>query len=344
MAKVVTSKMRHEIEGSSGLLDQALLGVVQLAIAPLATQLVAVEAELARLRVALQDSKAALGSRKEISLERHDESSRSCAHNFKIQEVSPNVKATKRSLSPRECRRTCRGFGEVDSSTEYPRGALVVEVDAEHAELLRGNAAASSSTAELQGNSLEQVSSTGRCRSPSVTRTGGKDWQSFSAAAFTDSSPASTAVGTTGAHITQTPLSGSRLRQRASSSAGRLTSAVSSSSTTEDLLNVTTRFRDDGITLCRMRDYGAAAQHYTKAIEELSERASDSAWPPRAWSRPATAHSFPGSAQKQSGSAPRVGMEDSNEVVSAASPPPTGFKRLSDSSRRGKLGSSEKGS
>merc|ERR1712224_869008 len=102
------------------------------------------EAELARLRIALQDTNAAAGVRSGFPLERHSESSRACGSNIKFQESSPIVGGTERSLYSR----IHKGLGEVDSSTEYARGTLVVEVDAERAEWLRDNTLATSSAAE----------------------------------------------------------------------------------------------------------------------------------------------------------------------------------------------------
>lgn len=286
------SRDKHGVDGSAGVLDQALLGVVQLAIAPLAVQLGAVEAELARLRTALQETSSAKTvsgvrfSSRGLALEKHASESRG-------EEASQAAVVSECSSSARDSSRLRRGCGDTDSSAEFARGTLVVEVDAERAEWLP-------------------------VASPTSSR------------------------GTNSAHAMQTPLSGGPSRHRTFSNSGRTPPCTSSSSMTEDILNVTTRFRDDGNTLCRMRDYDAAAQHYAKAIEELSERTSDSAWPHRAWPRSAIAHSLAGNSQSRPGSAGRAVLAIGQEEVVNASPHRSsgGFKRLSSCSGRGKAGAS----
>merc|ERR1712100_834972 len=85
----------------------------------------------------------------------------------------------------------------------------------------------------------------------------------------------------------------------------------------EDIFDATTRFRDDGNALFRMRDYDGAAQHYAKAIDELSERTPG--WPSRTVRTAVAPSGSEGSIVPGSNEAAR-----SSPVLGSA-----GFKRLS---------------
>lgn len=258
---------------SGGILDQALLGVLQLAVAPLAAQLAAVEAELSRLSAAVQCSTGSKDHGDAVAT-----SPPSFAPGAGPLTASPAAaSASAPAWSASRATATRGSRSDLDNSADAGRGTLVVEVDADRADLLRRGSGPSTDANFPSSSAAERSFSAGRHgSSPSRPR------GALSAGAGGSSSLNSSSAGALDS--LGGPKTPRGLRARPRSATGRTPpSTAGAGGLQEDLFDATSRFRDDGNALFRNRDYDGAAQHYAMAIDELSERTPG--WPSRVFPR-----------------------------------------------------------
>lgn len=259
----------------SGILEQALLGVLQLAMAPLAAQLVAVEAELARLRGILESSSCSVVgvSQEQVKCRSCGNTGLdfmgqpcSCSYGQRVRQEARAAVHSNSAPAPNDCRGLPHA-DELGNSATPPNGAV--------------------QSTELPVDTLDAIGPTGGVSSAWPSCSTGKPRQE---AGVRSTSP----LAQPWLHEAQSILhaegrssaEGPDRHKRASSAMGLVRRPAD-----EDIIGATVRVREDGNALFRKRDYDAAAQHFAMAINELSERPVGSAgWTPaRSWLRIAAA-------------------------------------------------------